>query len=712
MPTINAQTAAITKKKSTVVGKNENCSAYLFVYFTGNSKEDEQIRFALSSDGYNFKALNQNKPIISSEKISLSGGVRDPHILRCEDGKTFYMVATDMTAALGWDSNRGMVLLKSSNLVDWTSTAIHIPTVFPEFKTVNRVWAPQTIYDPVVKKYMVYWSMRSGNEPDKIYYSYANKDFTALETLPKQLFFSPDNKACIDGDIIYNAGKYNLFFKTEGNGDGIKKAVSIKLTEGYVLLDKYLQQTTDAVEGAGVFKLNNSNSWILMYDVYKKGRYQFTKSDDLEHFKVIDQDVSMDFHPRHGTVLPITAKEAARLTNKWVNVSSVFESAKSKELKKINIVVDTTAKRVCFPVKTTTDLSSFDPELNNFPGVSIEPDKAADFSKGAVKYAVTIPGKKPEIYTVEAVKNHNPVLNGYYADPEILYSEKTGKFYIYPTSDGFTNWSGNYFKCFSSDNLVDWADEGVIIQLGKDVTWANRNAWAPCIVEKKIDGKYKYFYYFTAAQKIGVAVSDSPTGPFVDLGKPLIDSRPEGITRGQVIDQDVFTDPKTGKSYLYWGNGFMAGAELNDDMTSIKQETLTILKPDNTFREGTYVFYRNGTYYFMWSEDDTRSENYRVRYATSTSPLGAFTISKDNLVIAKDPKAGIYGTGHNSVLQIPGKDEWYLVYHRFNYPKGITQGDAAGYNREVCIDKMEFNADGSIKQVIPTHKGIDPVSLK
>jgi len=124
------------------------------------------------------------------------------------------------------------------------------------------------------------------------------------------------------------------------------------------------------------------------------------------------------------------------------------------------------------------------------------------------------------------------------------------------------------------------------------------------------------------------------------------------------------------------------------------------------------VFSRKGVYYFMWSEGDTRDENYRVRYATSTAPLGAFTISKDNLVIAKNPKVGIYGTGHSSVLQIPGKDEWYIVYHRFNYPKGITQGSAAGYNREVCIDKMEFNADGSIKQVIPTHRGIDPVTLK
>ncbi|PXV66363.1 glycosyl hydrolase family 43 [Dysgonomonas alginatilytica] len=115
-----------------------------------------------------------------------------------------------------------------------------------------------------------------------------------------------------------------------------------------------------------------------------------------------------------------------------------------------------------------------------------------------------------------------------------------------------------------------------------------------------------------------------------------------------------------------------------------------------------YVFYRNGLYYFLWSEDDTRSENYRVRYATSLSPTGPLTIPENNLILAKDPSKGIYGTGHNSVLQIPEKDEWYIVYHRFNRPNGIKMGDAAGFHREVCIDKMEFNEDGSIKPVIPT----------
>ncbi|HLP05607.1 MAG TPA: family 43 glycosylhydrolase [Paludibacter sp.] len=695
-------------QKPTCNKKSGKSSAYLFVYFTGNRIDEEQIHYALSYDGYNFKALNNDKPVIDSKKISLTGGVRDPHILRCEDGKTFYMVATDMISSKGWDSNRGMVLLKSTDLLHWSSATVNIPTAFPnEFADVDRVWAPQTIFDPSVGKYMVYFSMKKkGNDYDKIYYSYANKDFTALETTPKQLFFSPDQKACIDGDIIYNAGKYNLFFKTEGHGNGIKKAVSDKLTGGYIQQDKYLQQTTDAVEGAGVFKLNNSDSWILMYDVYTKGRYQFTKSNDLENFKVVDQDVTMDFHPRHGTVMPITSKEADRLNDNWLSAAQVFESAHGKFLKKNNITVDTQNKEVVFPVENAADLKTFQPIFDTIPNVKITPSKV-DFSKGAVTYTLKMGSKKPEKYTATITKNHNPVLNGYYADPEVLYSEKTGKYYIYPTSDGFTGWSGTYFKCFSSNNLVDWTDEGVILQLGKDVSWANRNAWAPCIVEKKIDGQYKYFYYFSAAQKIGVAVSDNPTGPFVDLGKPLIDTKPEGVKGGQIIDQDVFTDPKTGKSYLYWGNGFMAGAELNDDMTSIKPETVTILNPDRTFREGTYVFYRNGMYYFMWSVDDTRSENYHVRYATSDSPLGNFTIPENNLVIVKDKENGIYGTGHNSVLQVPGKDEWYIVYHRFNYPKGITMGDAAGYNREVCIDKMEFNPDGSIRQVTPTHKGID-----
>lgn len=608
----------------------KDLTAYLFVYFIGNKVEEEAVNYAVSTDGYHYYSLNNNKPVLDSKTISSTGGVRDPHILRGEDGKTFYMVLTDMTSSKGWDSNRAMVLLKSTDLVNWKSSVVNIQKAFSGNEDLKRVWAPQTIYDAKAGKYMIYFSMKHGNEPDKIYYAYANADFTALESAPKLLFVPKSKGACIDGDIILKDGVYHLFYKTESETAGIKTAVTNDLTSGnWTENDNYLQQTKEKVEGSSIFKLNNSDEYILMYDLYSKGKYQFTKTKDLENFTVIDQDVSMDFKPRHGTILPITRSELKRITAKWVT-----------------------------------------------------------------------PLQLPKI-------NNNPVLDGYYADPEILYSNKTKKYYIYPTSDGFNDWSGYYFKAFSSDNLTDWKDEGIILDLKKEVSWANRNAWAPCIVEKKIKGKYQYFYYFTAAQKIGVAVSDHPTGPFKDSGKAIVAERPQGIKDGQEIDPDVFTDPKTGKSYLYWGNMYMAAAELNPDMVSLKEGSTKIIEVNKSFREGTYVIYRNGKYYFFWSEDDTRSPNYKVRYGISDSPLRPLEIPQNNIVIQGIPKQGIYATGHNSVLQIPGKDEWYIVYHRFSYPTGIKMGRAGGFHREVCIDKLEFNPEGSIKEVVPTHTGIE-----
>jgi arabinoxylan arabinofuranohydrolase len=313
-----AQTNTLVKKDNTIKKiARQKYSSYLFVYFTGNKKSEEAIRFALSMDGYHFKALNKNNAVLSSEEISSTGGVRDPHIIRGADGKTYYMVATDMVAAKGWDSNRAMVLLKSTDLIHWTSSIVNVQKSFPGNEDLLRVWAPQTIYDHKAGKYMIYFSMKHGKDPDRIYYAYANQDFTGLESAPKQLFFSPTNGACIDGDIVSKEGKYYLFLKTESEGAGIKIAVSDRLTEGYVLQDRYVQQTKDPVEGSGVFKLNRGDDYILMYDVYTKGKYQFTRSKDLQNFTVIDQEVSMDFHPRHGTVMPITKNEAKALLKRW-----------------------------------------------------------------------------------------------------------------------------------------------------------------------------------------------------------------------------------------------------------------------------------------------------------------------------------------------------------------------------------------------------------
>ncbi|MGB8716174.1 MAG: glycoside hydrolase family 43 protein, partial [Rhodanobacteraceae bacterium] len=282
---------------------------YLFAYFTGNGKGEEAVHYALSPDGYHFYALNNDEPIIDTKDISKAGGVRDPHILRGEDGM-FYMVLTDLKSAKGW-TNTAMIMLKSRDLIHWKSSLVDIPQSFPgKYSDVMRVWAPQTIYDDEAGKYMVYFSMLQPGSYDKIYYAYANKNFTGLEEAPKQLFFNPKEMATIDGDIIKKDGKFHLFYKTEGSSDkGIKVAISDSLTGGYEPVPGNVDQTDKAVEGSGVFKLIDSDKYILMYDVYMEGEYQFAESTDLKNFKIIDEEISMNFHPRHGTVIPVTQQE-------------------------------------------------------------------------------------------------------------------------------------------------------------------------------------------------------------------------------------------------------------------------------------------------------------------------------------------------------------------------------------------------------------------
>ena len=234
-----------TKDFSVYVAEDEGFSAYLFSYFTGNSQVDEQIKFAVSLDGYNYTPLNNGNPVISSDSIALKKAVRDPHILRGENGD-FYMVVTDMKSSEGWSSNDGLVLLKSSNLIDWTHKYIDFPDTWParfDRDDLTQVWAPQTIYDEAEGKYMVYYSIGEKGKHYITYCSYANEDFTEL-TEPQILFDYGSNT--IDGDIVYKDGLYHLFFKTEGEGNGIKKATAPSLKGPWTTYNNYLQQTSVA----------------------------------------------------------------------------------------------------------------------------------------------------------------------------------------------------------------------------------------------------------------------------------------------------------------------------------------------------------------------------------------------------------------------------------------------------------------------------------
>lgn len=630
---------------------NNKFAGYLFAYFEGSGNQQEHLRFAISEDAKNWYALNDNQPVIASDSISTSGGIRDPHILRGEDG-CYYIVATDMnTVKNGWKDNPGIVLMKSKDLVNWTHSKIVLKEDYKEhFSDAYWVWAPQTIYDKKVKKYMIYFTLQRTGDGRKslvTYYAYANKDFTGFESEPKVLFNA--KYGCIDNDIIERNGVYHMFYKgniknAEGKEiqNGIQQATAKNLKgpwkEDFKFIDAYADSKT-GVEGSGVFKLNDKNEYVLMYDLYGSGRYEYQTSKNLNTFSTKPESFRKDFFPRHGTVCSVTKDEMERLQQKWGYV------------------------------------------LNRS-------------------------------YTGQG----NPILPGFHADPEILYSNKTGKYYIYSTTDGKPGWGGYKYYVYSSADLKEWKNEGVALDAKSDqIAWANGNLWAPAAIEvKQKNGSYKYYLYFSAnpndngRKQMGVAVSDSPTGPFVDLGQPLLAKNHPGCN-GQLIDVDVFMDPVSKKPYLYWGNGFMAGAELEPNMTKIKDETVTVMTPkggslrDYAYREAPYVFYRNGLYYFMWSVDDTGAANYHVAYGTSKSPLGPIEVAKDPIVLIQDPQHEIYGTAHNSVIQKPGTDEWYIVYHRINKDYIHFQ---PGVHREVCIDKLEFNADGTIKRVVPTHGGI------
>lgn len=303
------------------------------------------------------------------------------------------------------------------------------------------------------------------------------------------------------------------------------------------------------------------------------------------------------------------------------------------------------------------------------------------------------PGAKPP----------TPILEGHTADPSIRVFGDT--YYVYPTSDK-DQWLTTDFSVWSSRNLVDWKNEGMILDVANDLEWANIKAWAPDCIERN----GTYYFYFCADGKIGVATAKTPVGPFKDaLGKPLLARLGKSDKRitSNTIDPYPFIDDN-GQAYLYWGNssGRVNVVKLKPDMITVDGEPMEFIIQGTSsglnvnFREGLVVFKRNGKYYFMWSVDDARSDWYRVAYGTADAPLGPVEIPENATVLVKNGPAK--GTGHHSVVQVPGTDRWYAVYHRHAIPNGN------GYTRQTCLARMEFNPDGTIKPMDPMVQTFHP----
>ena len=298
----------------------------------------------------------------------------------------------------------------------------------------------------------------------------------------------------------------------------------------------------------------------------------------------------------------------------------------------------------------------------------------------------------------------NPVFPGWYADPEgIIYKKQ---YWIYPTYSAPYN-KQVFFDAFSSPDLVTWTKHPGILDTVA-IKWAKRAMWAPSVIENK--GKYFLFFGANDIQNnneyggIGVAVADKPEGPYKDhLGKPLIDKFHNGA---QPIDQFVFRDGN-GQHYLIYGGWRHCNiAKLNDDFTGfIPFEDGMIFREitPKGYVEGPFMFIRNGKYYFMWSEGGWTGPDYSVAYAIADSPFGPF--ERVGKILQQDPNIAT-GAGHHSVIKIPKKDEWYIVYHR----RPLSEKD--GNSRETCIDRMYFDEKGMIKPVVITKEGVKKRTLK
>jgi uncharacterized repeat protein (TIGR02543 family) len=313
-------TATISKgassdtKAFTVTVQDKNYYGYLFAYFTGNAVAEEQLRFALSTDGLNFTALNNDQPVIPSSGISTTGGIRDPYVMRGPDGK-FYMALTDMTSSQGWDSNRGLVLLKSDDLVSWQHNRVNVSTKYPNFSTITHAWAPEIVYDREEKKLMIHFSSNPGGIPNKVYYTYANTEFTDLAEEPRILFPSYSTDV-IDGSIAHVKGKYHMFYKLSNQ---IAKAEAPALTGPYTHTAAHVDNENTQAEGCETYRLSGTDTYVLIYDRYQlsPAQFGFRESEDLVEFTTVTGSTKKadgsNFVPRHGSVIPLTKAEYDRL---------------------------------------------------------------------------------------------------------------------------------------------------------------------------------------------------------------------------------------------------------------------------------------------------------------------------------------------------------------------------------------------------------------
>lgn len=320
--------------------EEKDMSAYLLVYFTDPT---HSLFMALSTDGYTFTDVNNGNPVIAGDTIASQKGIRDPHITRGPDG-AFYVAMTDLhlfAKRLGyrettwerpvekydWGNNRGFVLMKSYDLINWTHSNFLFDEAFEGFEEIGCSWAPQTIYDPAEDKMMIYFTLRMGHGLTKLVYAYTDDDFTKLVTKPKSLFEYPNEDIQIlDADITQMPdGRYCMMYVAQEQPGGIKLAFSDYINKDYKYNPEWVDKEPGACEAPNVWKRIDSDKYVLMYDIFsiRPHNFGFVETTDFVNFKDVGHfneglmKTTNFTSPKHGAVIQVTKQEATKLAEHY-----------------------------------------------------------------------------------------------------------------------------------------------------------------------------------------------------------------------------------------------------------------------------------------------------------------------------------------------------------------------------------------------------------
>ncbi len=685
--------------------------AYLFAYFLGNDPSQEQLSYAVSLDGYNFKALNGGKSVWKSSVGTEC--IRDPYIFKGEDG-LYHLLATDMKSSLGWSSNRNLISAKSTDLVHWfDESLIEIANKYQNMMNADRAWAPQAIYDPEKQSYMIYFAARVPNRDDRtiMYYAYS-KDLMKLDTEPALLFAPKNGNDAIDSDIVFRDGKYYMYYKNETN-KRIYLATSSHANGPYDEI-KQVSEGDIGVEGPNIYNLIGTDKWLMMSDAYGDGYYVMQETSDMTNFKTVSRSsYSFDFTPRHGYVIPINSDQYTALINAFPSGSL---SAINTGIKPVSVNVSRNGT-LKMPENVTAQYSNgtaaeFGVEWNS-----------ADLA--AVNTSVS------GTYTVHGtLKNTSPQ----YANPFI--TERADP-YVVDGKDGYFYFTASYPAYGSVDKGYDRiilrrsntvaglanAEEKTIWKAHSSGILA-KHIWAPEM--HNINGTWYMFFAAGASTDIWAirpyvlkCDGDPYNGNWTECGQMQRAYGDNSAFTSFSLDMTYFEH--NGRHYVIWaeikGDSSLFMAEINpNEPWKLTTTPILLTKPEynwelvnNRVNEGAAVLQTDDKVYVFFSASGTGSE-YCVGRLEADANADLMNVSSwkklSSPVLQTSDLSGESGPGHNCFVTDENGD-LLIVYHA--RPASHSSKSCGTYNSDPLYDPCRHTR---IRRVVFDGNGTPIINMK